>query len=353
MGRSVPRPYKCDWTININYLCSFVTAKNTLSSTGTVGVNTVDVFPSGNAICFANPLNAGPAGFTVLEVPSPGCIEMRVVVGVQSAAPWHVSRTNTCRSPLFGVAIVVVAAVAALGVEVLAALGALLFVTATNATNLPVALIDGRIASVPVNAPLGSVETSVVAALHVPAAPTHVSRRYTCRPATAAVAVPAAPSTRFVAAELNATYLPSALITGIWLSALPAVPSVAAETICVLGTQPFAAPTQVSRTKICATPFCSDANATYRPSWLTAGVSSAAASEADAVLPDGAPDPPIDNVKDAVPPPRFGQFTRHTALGGFITLTNRLGSAVAKYVVGIDALICVAEMLVVSIAVCT
>jgi hypothetical protein len=51
-----------------------------------------------------------------------------------------------------------------------------LFVTATNATNLPLALIDGRIASVPVNAPPGSVEINEVAGVHDPDAPSHVSR---------------------------------------------------------------------------------------------------------------------------------------------------------------------------------
>ena len=51
-----------------------------------------------------------------------------------------------------------------------------LFVTATNATNLPLALIDGRIASVPVKAPPGSVEINDVVGEHEPDAPSHVSR---------------------------------------------------------------------------------------------------------------------------------------------------------------------------------
>ena len=70
-------------------------AKNTLSSTATVGVNTVEFFPSASATCFANPLNAGPAGFVEFAGASPGWSEMRVVFAVQFAAPRQVSRTKT------------------------------------------------------------------------------------------------------------------------------------------------------------------------------------------------------------------------------------------------------------------
>lgn len=62
---------------------------------GIVGVNTVELFPSDKAICFARPARAGPAGFTEFEGVSPGCIEIRVVFGVQFEAPRQVSRTNT------------------------------------------------------------------------------------------------------------------------------------------------------------------------------------------------------------------------------------------------------------------
>jgi hypothetical protein len=135
-------------------------------------------------------------------------METRVVFGMQFEAPKQVSRTNTCRNPLFAVAVAVLAvAVAGAFVPPVLEAGALLLVTATNATNRPVELIDGRIPSVPFSAPPVSVEINVVSALHVDAAPAQVSRTYTCLP------VPA-PSTKFVAAELNATYLPSALIAG-------------------------------------------------------------------------------------------------------------------------------------------
>src|ERR1700690_2168111 len=136
--------------------------------------------------------------------------------------------------------------------------------------------------SVPVSVPSVSVEISVVLGLQVAAAPTQVSRRYTCLPA-------GAPSTRFVAAELNATYRPSTLIAAEWLSAFPAEPSAVDDTICVFGVHPFAAPTQVSRTIICAMSSCEDVNATYRPSWLTVGVSSATALAADVAAAAPAP----------------------------------------------------------------
>src|SRR5271165_3620258 len=116
-------------------------ARNTRSSTGMACVNTVEVLPSGKATCLAKPLIAGPAGFAALGVPSPGCKEILVVLGVQSAAPKHVSRTNTWRSPLF-VEPEALVALEAFG-------GVLLFVIATNATNLPLALIEGKIASIP------------------------------------------------------------------------------------------------------------------------------------------------------------------------------------------------------------
>jgi len=86
---------------------------------------------------------------------------------------------KTWRRPLLGVAAVAAFGVAA-GVAEALAVAALfvvrLFVTATNATNLPLALIDGRIASVPVNAPPGSVEINEVAGVHEPDAPSQVSR---------------------------------------------------------------------------------------------------------------------------------------------------------------------------------
>jgi len=117
---------------------------------------------------------AAAAGFAASEASSPGCMEMRVVFGVQPEAPRQVSRTKTWRRPLLGVEDF--AAGVALDVAVEAE-GALLLVTATKAMKRPLELNDGRIASVPVRAPEESTETSAVEALHPLAALTQVSRR--------------------------------------------------------------------------------------------------------------------------------------------------------------------------------
>ncbi len=52
---------------------------------------------SGTATRTELPLRAGPAGFASVVELSPGCIEMRVVFGVQEFAPIQVSRTKTWR----------------------------------------------------------------------------------------------------------------------------------------------------------------------------------------------------------------------------------------------------------------
>jgi hypothetical protein len=70
-------------------------------------------------------------------------------------------------------------------------------VTATNVTNLPDALTDGKIASVPTSVPCGSVETSCVEGEHGACTLKQESRKYTWRPGGAS-------ASRFVAAELNA-----------------------------------------------------------------------------------------------------------------------------------------------------
>src|SRR5437879_3149237 len=120
-------------------------------------------------MCSPLPLSAGPAGFPGIEGESPGCSEIRVVFGVQLLVARQVSRTNTWRSPLF--------VPAALLVEAPDLPLAWLGVTATNATNLPEALTEGKIASVPTSAPCASVEISCVEAAHDCAAPRHVLRR--------------------------------------------------------------------------------------------------------------------------------------------------------------------------------
>ena len=72
---------------------------------GTVGVRTVEVFPSVRAICFARALSAGAAGFAESGGVSPGCMEIRVVLGVQFGVFRQVSRRKTWRSPLLGVVV--------------------------------------------------------------------------------------------------------------------------------------------------------------------------------------------------------------------------------------------------------
>jgi hypothetical protein len=116
----------------------------------------------------AVPLTAGPAGFVPFAGASPGTIEILVVFGVQSFSPKHVSRIKTCRNPLFGPACAFAAAPPAI-------FAVWLGVMATNATYLPVELIEGKTLSVPFKAPCESVEISVVAVLQEFSAPMHVS----------------------------------------------------------------------------------------------------------------------------------------------------------------------------------
>src|SRR5207302_854550 len=120
------------------------------------------------------------------------------------------------------------------------ALGALAFgvldaVTDKNATKRPDELTDGNKLSVALSNPFGSTETNCVCGLHDVAAPWQVSRRKICFPLGVS-------ATRFVAAELKAMKRPSALMEGVWLSALPAAPSSPADNTDVCGLQSLAAP---------------------------------------------------------------------------------------------------------------
>jgi hypothetical protein len=142
----------------------------------------VAVAAPGAATREALALNAGPAGFALLEdvsleVASPGWSEMRVVFGVQLAAPMQVSRMKTWRKPLLELDVPEAADfAAALGaVEADAWLG----VTARNAMNRPEALTDGKMPSVPTSAPAESVEMSCVDGEHCDCdlTPKQVSRR--------------------------------------------------------------------------------------------------------------------------------------------------------------------------------
>jgi len=71
-------------------------------------------------------------------------------------------------------------------------------VTATNLTNLPDALIDGKIASVPASAPWASVETNCVTEAQGIRTFKQVSRKYIWDPGGVS-------GSRLLAAELNAT----------------------------------------------------------------------------------------------------------------------------------------------------
>src|SRR6202166_2591681 len=83
-----------------HYLLEFVIARKTRSSMATERVKSVAACPASPTL-FPFPPIAGPASFAAVDVPSPGCIEMREVLGVQLDTPTQVSRTNTCRYPLF------------------------------------------------------------------------------------------------------------------------------------------------------------------------------------------------------------------------------------------------------------
>src|ERR1700687_1814794 len=103
---------------------------------------------------------------------------MRVVFGVQLAAPRQVSRMNTWRYPL----LLLLAGVLA---ETDVRFAAWLCVTAKNATKRPEELTEGRRVSAPTSAPRESAATSCVEGLHDSPAPMQVSRKETCRPAGA------------------------------------------------------------------------------------------------------------------------------------------------------------------------
>jgi hypothetical protein len=154
-----------------------VSARKTRSSTAIECVKTVAVAAPGTATRAELPLRAGPAGFASLEVVSPGCNEMRVVFGVQEVAPIHVSRTKTCRKPLFEVDVGAAADLAAAEFAEFEDNPLWLGVTARNAMNRPDALTDGKMPSVPTRAPPASVETSCVEGEHCDCAPVQVSRR--------------------------------------------------------------------------------------------------------------------------------------------------------------------------------
>jgi hypothetical protein len=103
-------------------------------------------------------------------------------LAVQEDAPRQVSRTKTWRNPLlfavsFDAALVCAALFRPAGFCAALAAADLLAVTATKATNLPEALTEGRMLSVPASCPLGSVETSCVDGVQPDAAPVQVSRK--------------------------------------------------------------------------------------------------------------------------------------------------------------------------------
>jgi hypothetical protein len=94
---------------------------------------------------------------------------MRVVFGVQFAAPRQVSRTNTWRIALLD-------RTAGFRLAAVPEAVAAVCVSATNATNRPDALIDGTTAASPESFPVSSFDTSCVLGVQDPPAPLHVSR---------------------------------------------------------------------------------------------------------------------------------------------------------------------------------
>src|SRR5262249_18420935 len=74
-----------------NYGCLAVSARKTRSSTAMERVKIVAELAPGTATCEELLLSAGPAGLASVPDVSPGCKEMRVVCGVQGAAPRRVS----------------------------------------------------------------------------------------------------------------------------------------------------------------------------------------------------------------------------------------------------------------------
>src|ERR1700688_3086702 len=83
-----------------HYLLEFVIARKTRSSIATERVKSVAACPASPTLFPFAPI-AGPASFAAVDVPSPGCSEMREVLGVHPAIPAQVSRHTTCRYPLF------------------------------------------------------------------------------------------------------------------------------------------------------------------------------------------------------------------------------------------------------------
>jgi len=141
-------------------------------------VKTVAVAAPGTATREELLLRAGPAGFASVdeEDASPGWSEMRVVFGVQLAAPMQVSRTKTWRKPLSEVELDVEDGDFAADFALLCDFVAL-GVTARKATKRPEELTEGRMPSVPTRAPVGSVEMSCVEGEHCDFTPVQVSRK--------------------------------------------------------------------------------------------------------------------------------------------------------------------------------
>src|SRR6266404_3935130 len=138
-----------------------------------------------------------------------------------------------------------------------------------NSTKRPSALTppDPLPKGVPICEPSLATDARIVEGVHPAGAATQVSRTN----ASMGLFVPA--GIKLLAADVNATKRPSALIEGLKLSPLPWVPSVATETRTVEGTQLAGAPKHVSRTKTSNALFVSprmrwsakDAKATKRP----------------------------------------------------------------------------------------
>jgi len=142
------------------------------------------------ATCLAWPLIDGPASFEPGPDPSPACSEIRVVFGVQLVARRQVSRINTWRWPLL--------------LPLAPQFGNLIRGMAGSdrqktPQKRPEELTEGRMLSVPTNAPFSSVEMSCVDGLAGISYPRASIEQID-------LAAPGGEcSTKFVAAELKAT----------------------------------------------------------------------------------------------------------------------------------------------------
>src|SRR5438105_3402030 len=123
----------------------------------------------------------------------------------------------------------------------------------SKATKRPSALTaDSKLAKLP-SLPSPATDNLIVLGMQPAGAPMQVSRRKT------SLWMLVSPATRLEAKEEKVRIRASALMAGNELKELPWLPSVATDTLMVLGLQPAAASMQVSRRKTSGTPLVTPA----------------------------------------------------------------------------------------------